>query len=53
MGLNHCHKLYPNQKISIWEKMRFRSIAEMKVAQVLEARGLLYCPNSLMGLKQK
>jgi uncharacterized protein YjbI with pentapeptide repeats len=50
MGLNHCHKLYPNQKISIWEKMRFRSQVEIQVAQVLEARGLLYCPNSLTRL---
>jgi hypothetical protein len=50
MGLNHCSKVYPNQNISSWEKMRFRSIAEIKVAQVLEAKGLLYCPNSLTRL---
>jgi very-short-patch-repair endonuclease len=30
--------------------MRFRSQAEIKVAQVLEARELLYCPNSLTRL---
>jgi very-short-patch-repair endonuclease len=30
--------------------MRFRSIAEIKVAQALEERGLLYCPNSLTRL---
>ena len=50
MGLNHCHLLYPNQKVSSWEKMRFRSQAEIKVAQILEARGLLYCPNNLTRL---
>lgn len=49
-GLNHCQKVYKNQKISQWQGMRFRSQAEIKVAQALEERGLLYCPNSLTRL---
>jgi uncharacterized protein YjbI with pentapeptide repeats len=50
IGLNHCQKAYKNQKISEWQGMRFRSQAEIKVAQALEERGLLYCPNSLTRL---
>jgi uncharacterized protein YjbI with pentapeptide repeats/very-short-patch-repair endonuclease len=49
-GLNHCHKVYNNHKISFWQEMRFRSQVEIKVAQALEERGLLYCPNSLTRL---
>jgi uncharacterized protein YjbI with pentapeptide repeats len=49
VGLNHCQKVY-NHKISEWLGMRFRSIAEIKVAQALEERGLLYCPNGLTRL---
>jgi uncharacterized protein YjbI with pentapeptide repeats len=49
-GLNHCQKVYKNQKISEWLGMRFRSQSEIKVAQALEERGLLYCPNSLTRL---
>jgi uncharacterized protein YjbI with pentapeptide repeats len=50
VGLNHCQKVYNNHKISEWLGMRFRSITEIKVAQALEERGLLYCPNSLARL---
>ncbi len=50
VGLNHCQKVYYNHKISDWQGMRFRSQAEIKVAQALEQRGLLYCPNSLTRL---
>jgi uncharacterized protein YjbI with pentapeptide repeats len=50
LGLNHCQKVYNNHKISNWQGMHFRSIAEIKVAQALEERGLLYCPNSLARL---
>jgi uncharacterized protein YjbI with pentapeptide repeats len=49
-GLNHCQKIYKNHTISNWQGMRFRSQAEIKVAQALEERGLLYCPNSLTRL---
>ncbi|HEY9636694.1 MAG TPA: pentapeptide repeat-containing protein [Coleofasciculaceae cyanobacterium] len=49
-GLNHCQKVYNNQKISNWQGMRFRSQSEIKLAQALEERGLLYFPNSLARL---
>lgn len=50
VGLNHCQKVYNNHKISEWQGMRFRSQVEIKMAQALEERGLLYCPNSLTRL---
>jgi very-short-patch-repair endonuclease len=50
VGINHCHKVYNNLKISHWRAMRFRSQAEIKVAQALESRGLLYSPNCLIRL---
>jgi uncharacterized protein YjbI with pentapeptide repeats len=50
VGLNHCQKVYNNHKISSWQGMRFRSQVEIKVAQALEERGLLYCPNTLARL---
>ena len=49
-GLNHCQKVYNNQKISEWQGMRFRSQSEIKVAKALEERGLFYCPNGLARL---
>lgn len=50
VGLNHCVLGLENQKISNWQGMRFRSQVEIRVAQALEERGLLYCPNSLTRL---
>ncbi len=50
VGINHCQKVYNNLKISHWQAMRFRSQAEIKVAQALESRGLLYSPNCLIRL---
>ncbi|BAY09935.1 DUF559 domain-containing protein [Calothrix sp. NIES-2098] len=49
LGINHCSLFFPNQ-IYKWKTMRFRSRTEIKVAQVLEKRGLMYLPNSLMRL---
>jgi hypothetical protein len=50
VGINHCQKVYNNLKISHWQAMRFRSQAEIQVAQALESRGLLYSPNCLIRL---
>lgn len=49
-ALNHCFWYYGNQYFYNWKGMRFRSSVEVKIAQVLESKGLLYYPNGLARL---
>ena len=50
IGTNHCTKFSSEQRIIYWNNLRFRSNAEVKIAEALDRAGVLYFPNSMARL---
>ncbi len=47
---NQGVKFYSNSTIHTWERLRFRSKTEIKIAEALDRTGVLFVPNSLARL---
>jgi len=47
---NQGIQFYSNSTIHIWKNLRFRSKAEIKIAEALDRTGVLFVPNSLARL---
>lgn len=47
---NQGVRFFPNRKIHTWERLRFRSKTEIKIAEALDRTGVLFVPNSLARL---
>jgi very-short-patch-repair endonuclease len=47
---NQGVQFYSNSKIHTWERLRFRSKTEIKIAEALDRTGVLFVPNSLARL---
>jgi uncharacterized protein YjbI with pentapeptide repeats len=47
---NQGIQFYSNSKIYTWERLRFRSKTEIKIAEALDRTGVLFVPNSLARL---
>lgn len=47
---NQGVQFFPNRKIHTWERLRFRSKTEIKIAEALDRTGVLFVPNSLARL---